>query len=236
MKLTFNGVVLDDVIDHYQTTNVENRGTISPLLNTLEIEGRDGSIVTSKQLPPREIEVEFVIKANNNAERLKATNDLTILLQSLGDVAFSFSDEQGTRYGQLSAIEDIDYDYFQGVGHFTLYCQNPLREMEPKQLTGTSFKIPDTDSYSLELVSFNITSTETSEVRISNSRGQMISLKNIPNTGQIIINDTITLNGMNIVHLLDYSVSTWKGFELLPGDTLTITGGSGTLTYKELMP
>lgn len=236
MKLTFNGVVLDDVLDHYVTTNVLNRGAISPLLNIIDIEGRDGSIVTSKKLPPREIVVEFLIKANNNAERLSAINELTIALKSNNDVEFSFSDEIGVRYGQVSNIEDINYDYFQGVGKFTIYCQNPLREIKAETLSGTSLTIPKTQAYSLKWLEFEIETNDTSEVRISNNRGQVISLIDLPNTGKLVVGETITLNGMNVVHLLDYSVSAWKGFELLPGDIISVKGGNARLSYKELMP
>ena len=172
------------------------------------------------------------IKRNSSKQVNEQKNICWRILRTNEDVIFSFADQEGYWLGRYSASEeDIAYDYFQGQGFYTLHCQNPYRHM-PLLTYTTNPTIINSDFYKkLELEELSVTVSSTSEVRVTNSRtGDMISLKNLPRLGALMINrKEITLDGENIVHLLDESVSTWKGFSVESGDMIRVTGATSPI-------
>lgn len=231
-SITYNGKNIDQLLPGYRTANVEGRGLLAPTLDVIDIDGRDGKYVISQKYRSRDIVVHFVVKASNNEERLDIIDKLDTILRTNEDVIFSFADQEGYWLGRYSASEeDIAYDYFQGQGFYTLHCQNPYRHM-PLLTYTTNPAIINSDFYKkLELEELSVTVSSTSEVRVTNSRtGDMISLKNLPRLGALMINrKEITLDGENIVHLLDESVSTWKGFSVESGDMIRVTGATSPI-------
>lgn len=237
-KITYNGVVIDDILDGYITLNVEGRGFNAPTISTISIDGRDGDYITDYKNSAKNIVVHFLVNAKCNKERLEIIDKLSLYLQSDKDVKFSFGDQEGYWLGRLSAANDINYDYFRGSGTFTLHCSFPYRHMETKNYTGEDFTISadfykklDTEKIELNVVSLN-------EVRINNAtNGDVISIKNLQNTGKLILNKKeITLNGKNIINKLDYSVSTWKQFKIKNGDRIIISGATNTkFTVRRLL-
>lgn len=233
-SITYDGKLLDQLLPGYTTINVEGRGLTSPLLKTIDIDGADGSYIESQNMPSRQIIVHFHVKADNNAERLQIVEDLNLLLLTDKDVQVSFGDQQGYFIGRFTDAVDIPFDYFTGIGTYTIYCQNPYRHMPLSTYSGSSITITDTKykKLILEEVSFYSSSMSLVELRNANT-AERISLKSLPTTGQIkITKDSITLSGQSIVSYLDASISTWKAFKINTSDTLSIVGASGSITWK----
>lgn len=229
-NIMYNGKNIDELLPGYTTVNVEGRGLLAPILETIEIDGRDGDYILSQKYPARQIKIYFAILGNSNKERLSIVEQLDTLLRVDRNVEISFSDQEGYWLGRYSGGEDIRYDFYRGIGFYTIHCQNPYRHMplltydtNPCQITPGLYK-------KLELSSIKLKASNTSEVRVTNSRtGEIISLKDLPDTGTIAIGtNNITLNGESIIDRLDESVSTWKGFKIEAGDVITVTGGSET--------
>ncbi len=224
-SLTFNGQLLDDVLTGYTTTNVEGRSLLDRVLSTVDVPGRDGAVVLDQKLPAREIRVHFAIKGKNAAEKLTTLNALHDKLKTDGDVQFKFGDETHHRFGRLSQTEDPPYDQFQGIGSFTLYCQDPYKYKAIANLTGTSITIPTGPIYPYKINEITLTfPIERTGLTINNTTtGRKIILTGSFTDGQVlqILPNKILLDGQNIMNRLDYINSDWREFELRPGNVIT---------------
>ena len=232
--LSFNGTNLDKKLKNYMTVNVEGRQLFSPRLNTVEVPGRDGDIVIDKTYPARDIKVYFLMYAENNEEWLKQIKELTNALQSKEDIWFSFADEEGFRYGQLSDFEDPPYDSNLGIGSFTLHCQDPFLYSDIKTATGT---MPDFtyNYYSVKIERIEAKATHaTDKVRISNdTKGLNIILngKFYQNDNIILTKDGIKRNSTNILKYLDYLNSDYHNFKVFAKDKISVRVYDGNSTY-----
>lgn len=236
--LTFNGMLLDEIIKGYQTINVEGRGLKPKKIELTDIPGRIGSYINGSTYYPNSLKVYFLIKAINDKEKRKTLDELNIRLHSKEDVVFSFGDEKGYRIGRLKDVESIPFDNNEGIGYFEIYCQYPFRILESIENTATTqYKINYPGVFELEFEEFRITPDNKNEVRIRNiNNGDIISLKNLDNTKEIILNkDSITQNGANIVNKLDWTISKWKNFKVSNEDLLQYQGGSFKSKIRGLM-
>lgn len=236
MKIIYNGINLDDAIQGYETINVEGRGLFAPTLNTIDIDGRDGSYVVSQQLPPRTLTVYFVIRATNNSDKMKVEEELTKKLLVNEDVEVIFDDEEGYYTGRYAAYKDVAFDYFQGIGSFEIYCQDPYRRLQEQSLSGETFTIPNDDVIKFELLEVT-GDVNTNEVAIRNeSLGHYIYLTNITDFGDLkLTKNTIEINGIQMTQKLDPSRTTWKKFLILPGNNISLQNiSNGELKFREL--
>lgn len=241
-RLEYDNVILEDVVDGYSTTNIENDGLFSPDLNTITIDGRDGSYVVSQQLPARVIRIHFILKGENFEKKRRKLELLNFYLFKDKDVSINlihlnlWEKLPGTYYGRYYKHKDITYDYFQGVGYFDIYCQNPYKHMETLTYSGTDITVKTTEIYhKLQLES--ITGTASGIIEIRNlSNGDIIKMSS-ELTGEFKLTlDTITNNNEVISGLLDYEVSTWKGFTINSGDKISIKGlTSPTIKVRRLI-
>lgn len=236
LNIIYDGINLDEFIQGYETVNVEGRGLFAPKLNVLDIEGKDGAIVTSQQLPSRLLKVHFLIRANNATEKKKIESKLNNILISNEDVEIRFTDEDAIYLGRFSNYTDTPYDYFQGTGMFELYCQEPAKLSEIKT-TSSSIESPDYPKIpvKIEEISFTLSSGG-NRIIVQNPRDQKIIMNDVFASGQNIriTYDKIFRNTGEITHTLDWINSVYQNFELHHGDTLTIEGATSyTIKYRE---
>lgn len=160
-----------------------------------------------------------------------------MLLQSNDDVRFYFDDELGVRYGQLFEFEDPPYDRNEGIGTFTIHCQDPFLYSEVKTCSG---KIPDLnyDFYDVKIERIEVTiKANTSKLVIRNiTRGLSIILNGNFKTGdQVVVTpDTIAVNNQNRMAWLDYVESNYHDFVVFSEDEITTTPSQYlTIKYRE---
>lgn len=238
-KIKYNDVVLDDKLKNYMTINVEGRGLTAPTLKLVDIEGSDGDYIESEKYPSKDIKVYFVFYTKNNKERLELEEDLNLILQTDQEVKFSFDDEKGYRIGILSQAESIKYDYFTGVGSFTIHCSKPFRYLDEVTQKGENIKIDYKEKhFKIDWISFEFENTG-KEFEIKNTTtGEKIKVSNIEKlTGKVIVSkDKITINGGNVSEKLDYTVSTWKKFKVSNGDNIEFVGVTNPIIkYRGVM-
>lgn len=244
LKFIYDGVELEKHMDGYHTVNVEGRGLFSPELNVINVEGRDGTIVNTQNLPARTLKVHFIIRANNSKEKRKKELKLNQILRKAEDVKVQFTDEDGYYMGRYSGFSNIPYDYFQGEGTFDIYCQNPYKiaeikeveesDYEREELKTTVYVFPMIDCDKIEIEEIKGEVVNQKEVRItSKETGDIISLKNLDSTGTLIINrDQILLNNLNIKDKLDFNISTWKNFKIQENGDEIIIEGLKSVSFK----
>lgn len=236
--LTYNGVLLDDVIDGYMTINVDGRGIRSPSLNVVTVPGRNGSLVLSQQYPPTLITVYFLLKAPDDKTFRARLGQLHELLQSEDDVKFSFGDETGYRVGRLSDVSNPPYDQNQGVGSFTIYCQTPLLYMEDQEQEFTgSVSISET----VQIVQLEVTLSSPSEsLKISNGKtGSQLTVLDSFSAGDVIVVDfvanAIMKNNTNITSKVDFTKSSFVDFKYPEGLELVLEpGNTAKILYREV--
>jgi predicted phage tail component-like protein len=236
--LTYNGVLLDDVIDGYMTINVDGRGIRSPSLNVVTVPGRNGSLVLSQQYPPIIMTVYFLLKAPDDKTFRAKLGQLHELLKSEDDVKFSFGDETGYRIGRLSDVSNPPYDQNQGVGSFTIYCQTPLLYMEDQQQEFTgSVSISET----VQIIQLEVTLSSPAEsLRISNRKdgSQLIVLDSFLEGDVVVVDftsNTVTKNNSNISQKVDFTKSSFVDFKYPEGLELVLEpSATAKILYREV--
>lgn len=232
--LTYNGVLMDEAIESYTTINVEGREIHAPSINEIDRQGGDGSIILGQKYNSRNIIVHFMIKASSDSSKRESIQKLKYILKSKEDVEFSFGDDIGKWYGRLSDATNIRYDYFQGIGTFTIKCSDPYKYVDYKIYKGNNFVISQDEYHKLIIEELEFNNTSPGELRISNeTSGKKIVLSNIGRIGKIKINrEDITLDGSSIVNRLDPYESTWKNFIFEDGDNIIISGADDSSISK----
>lgn len=239
-SFTFNGFLIDRIIPFYQTINVDGRGSAVSTPQVLEIPGRNGSIIQYSTYKSKTIFVHFVVKTKYDKEFRNTLDMLSKYLNVDKSVKFSFGDEEGYRIGRVVNVQNPPFDRNEGVGIIEIYLENPFRIVETKTFTAATQSTINLSIKSIlaEYEKFVIT-PNSAVVKIRNtSTGEVISFNGIIGTNDIVITkDSITQRGLNIINLLDYTVSTWKNFKIKNGDVLQFTGASNVVTtIRGLIP
>ncbi|WP_435029637.1 distal tail protein Dit [Levyella massiliensis] len=233
METIINNNNLDQLLDGYTTANVEGRLMLSSSLDTQSVPGRNGDVVMAQTLPAREITVHFVLKAKNSVGYIKKCRELNKLIQTDRESKLSFSDEKGFWRVYSSKVDAPPYDWKEGTGAITFHCADPFLHGEIKQFKDLSSKA-NSNAYALRLNKALLEANGKVILKNATTGVRIAFVKAL--TGQLLITqDAITLNGENIVPSLDIQSSTWKGFTIHPGDTITAEGATGsTLWIEEL--
>lgn len=228
-SLTYNNKLLDSLVPGYTTINVEGRGLLNRSLTTVDIPGRSGQRVTNRQINSRNIRVHFLLKAERSQEFMQRLHLLHEYLESEEDVVFQFGDESYFRWGQVSEMEDPPYDQLQGVGTFTIFCQDPYKYDQQQQLEGNPTTLISDTSAPIH--------PDLMEVIFRSSTDKLI-VSNLGNGRRIIINDSfsasdivkikikegkIEKNLTNIMNKLDYAETDWNEFVIRNKDKIQVT-------------
>ncbi|MGI6349627.1 MAG: distal tail protein Dit [Eubacteriales bacterium] len=225
-SLTYNNKLLDQLIDGYTTINVDGRGILRRAVTSVDVPGRDGVFVTNQKLPPRYIVVYYLLKAENSKTFLERLTTLHDSLKADSDVVIKFGDEDYYRLGRLSESENPPFDRLQGVGSFTLLCQDPYKYKNIDDLAGSPVTVPGTSLYPYKIQSISVIfASDKTGFQVQNSTtGRKIVL-----TGDFVAGDvlqiypeenSILLNGENVMSRLDYIYSDWQEFKVNSGDVL----------------
>ena len=234
-KLTFDDINLDDTINGYTTINVENRGLVGANFNYLEIAGRNGTVSTDRKIPAKDIIVHFVIKMNNSREFRTVIDQLNYHLSKKQAVKLKFEDEEGYRFGWVTEVTNPPFDYFVGHGTFTIHCDDPYRYLDQQSQSGKKIIIDAEFHHKLSWNKIEINKQLVTGVRITNeTTGKSIKIDNISEPGLVIVSkDAITFNNQSVINKLDFTQSTWKGFDIHQGNTVAVYGSNSmTITYQ----
>lgn len=234
--IKFDGIIIDNEIKDYMTINVEGRQLLTHTLDTADIAGRVGDVITASKVPARDIKVYFLLKAGRNKEFLKKIKRLTEILYTQKEVKFRFNDEDGFRIGQVTSFEDPPYDQNTGIGSYTIHCSDPFIYFEERESTG---KMPRLKyrKYPVKVESIEAKLNAGSKAIVRNkTQGTKIILNGSFTTGQelVITDEAITINGQNALTALDYVESDYHDFKVYSEDEIIAEGLSGfKIKYRE---
>ena len=234
--IEFDGIIIDNEIKDYMTINVEGRQLLTHTLDTADIAGRVGDVITASKVPARDIKVYFLLKAGRNKEFLNKIKRLTEILYTNKEVKFRFNDEEGYRIGQVTSFEDPPYDQNTGIGNYTMHCSDPFIYFEERESTGTMPRLKYR-KYPIKVESITAKLSQGSKAIVRNvTQGTKIILNgNFTAGGELIITDeTITINGQNALTMLDYVESDYHDFKIYSEDEIMGVGLSDLkIKYRE---
>lgn len=131
-----DGIWLDREVDGYTTLAVQGRELLGVRFSELE-KMSGGTTASSLRYPPREIEVQYMIKSRSASEFRRTFNKLAALLCSGKESQFIFADEPDKYFtGFVSDRSDPERGRLCATGTFTIHCPDPHKY----SLTKTPFK------------------------------------------------------------------------------------------------
>lgn len=235
--ITYDGVLLDEIIPGYTTANVEGRTLLGRSIQSVDIPGRAGVYVRDQTVPARQIRVSYVQKSPNGPTKVERENQLHRLLSSPRDVPFSFGDEPGwTRFGRLSQVSPPPKDQLEGQGTFTILCQDPYKYRAPETFTTTSIPADLADNAITEI---RLTvSAPLSMLRVTNrTTGDSITLEGSYTAGQVVVINLADHMRMTIMRgaesvLADLTLdSDPESFKIKGGDEVVVNSAGVTATF-----
>lgn len=240
IEVYIDGENLSDKVSGLRILTVAGRETLSYELETEDnIPGRDGSILLSKHLPARELEVTYQLTADSDKELQEEFRNLTAILYGKEDREFVFGDDPDYYYlGQLSKMAQINPSSNQVVSSFTIYCQDPfIYSNHLTSIRNASQAVDNTIPTVPELIIINLISSVNQIKVLNRSTGRKILIKDSfapGNSARIDIrNNKITLDGRNITKSLDYVESDWHQFILNYNNRITVEPDSDwALIYR----
>lgn len=231
VAMIFDGSLLEEHLDGYQTLTVKGREAISYNLDSSGvIPGRDGEIVTGKSLPPRLLEIRYRLEAETNEEFQFKFRKLNALLEADEEVPIQFRDDPTiTYYGQLSEMSEVPEDRNVAVSSFVIYCSDPYKYEDERRVAGNPATLYLLTPYKVhpKEISLHLNSVATKITVDNTTTGRHIILDGDYKPGDNIVirieDKIITQNGQNIMNNLDFVDSDFHEYWVKDGDQILVT-------------
>lgn len=224
-----DGTTLEERLNgYYQTVSVTGRDLLGNNVNITEIEGFDGGIVTSVNLPVREITVRFRVRAANPQDHNDLYTAITTTLHQLLDMEseIAFADESYYYEAILGDIEQPTEGELNTFGKFTLICADPRKFIDiPATVSEQTLSVEQplmASYYQSELKSLSFTGAGSSLYElVNNATNEKITFtNNVPNGVDVVIdlkNQRVLVGGVD----LTASYITWNSNLETIGKTTT---------------
>lgn len=228
----YDGVLLEGVIDGYQTLSVTGREMLSVNIESESIQL--GSLVTNQSLPSRTLTVKYKLVDKDPEKLQKKFDKLMHYLIRYADVPIQFNDELDfTYYGRYSASEVPPGDTNSIVSSFDIYCADPRKYSKQYKSDG---EIVTYIPYTVvpDIVRVNLsgpTSVEVTNGSLSMSitgasivEGDVVEFRN--KEGSVYV------NGVDKTNILDWAGGQLEDFYLKKGDVVKTNNGSLEVFYR----
>lgn len=228
----YDGVLLEGVIDGYQTLSVTGREMLSVNIESESIQL--GSLVTNQSLPSRTLTVKYKLVDKDPEKLQKKFDKLMHYLIRYEDVPIQFNDELDfTYYGRYSASEVPPGDTNSIVSSFDIYCADPRKYTKQYKSDGKiSTYIPYTIVPDIVRVKLSVpTSVKVTNGSLSMSitgasivAGDVIEFRN--KEGSVYV------NGVDKTNILDWAGGQLEDFYIKKGDVVKTNNGSLEVLYR----
>ena len=232
-----DGTTLEELLEgYYQTVSVTGRDLLGNNVKITEIDGFDGGIITSVNLPVREITVRFRMRATNSQFYNELYTTLKTTLHQFLDTEkeIKFADEPFYYEAVLGDVEQPSEGELNTFGKFTLICADPRKFIDvPATVSGQVLSVDQSSMgayYQNELKSVSFTGGGSSSYElINNATNEKIVFRNNVLEGVDVVidlkNQRVLVGGVD----LTASYITWNsdletiGKNIENGFTLTGT-------------
>lgn len=205
-----DGKTLEELLEgYYQTVSVTGRDLLGNNVKITEIDGFNGGIITSVNLPVREITVRFRVRGMNpQFHNIFYTTMTTTLHQSLDtEKEIKFADEPYYYEAVLGDVEQPSEGELNTFGKFTLICADPRKFIDvPATVSGQVLSVEKSlmgAYYQSELKSVSFTGAGSSSYElVNNATNEKITfINNIPDGVEVVIdlkNQRVLVGGVDL--------------------------------------
>lgn len=228
----YDGVLLEGVIDGYQTLSVTGREMISINIESQSVQ--EGSIITNQTLPSRTLTIKYKLWDKDPFELQKKFDELKRYLYRTKDVPIQFNDElDKTYYGRFSSAETVDGTTNSIVASFDIFCADPRKYSKEYVSTGKIATyipyptVPDFIRCYLSTGSNLVIKNGSKQLKTANitlKKDDVVTFR--PKKGDML------LNGIDNTAGLSWSDSNLEDFYITKGDNITTNNGRLEIVYR----
>lgn len=234
--MTFNGIVLEEEINGYQTLSVTGRELIGYNVQNVAVDGLDGANYQSARLPSRNITVRYQLKAETAESLREKFNQMNQILKEKQAV-ISFMDEPEYEFiGTLGAVDGVPEGVLSLTSAFEIVCADPYKYKISESVTGTgSVEITQSLAEPVVVEEIIVNNTDPVEqytienndlaIRLTGTSESTSEIAIYPKTQEIIRNNT------DRPDLLEWT-SDFENFEVSTGDIVTVQPETSEITVR----
>lgn len=228
----YDGILLEGVVEGYQTLSVEGREMISVGIESESIQV--GSIITNQTLPSRTLTVKYKLEDKDPETLQKKFDLLKWYLYKTKDVPIQFNDELDyTYHGRFSSANTVAGDTNRIVSSFDIYCADPRKYSEQYKTSGLiATYIP----YAVVPDAVRVTLSAPTSVKVTNGNLSMSITGASIVAGDVVEfrnrEGTVFVNGVDKTSILDWAGGQLEEFVLKKGDTIKTNNGKLEVLYR----
>ena len=231
----YDGILLEGVIEGYQTLSVEGREMISVGIESESIQV--GSIITNQTLPSRTLTVKYKLEDKDPEALQKKFDLLKWYLYKTKDVPIQFNDELDyTYYGRFSSANTVPGDTNRIVSSFDIYCADPRKYTKQYKSDG---KIATYIPYTIVPDVVRVKLSAPTSVKVTNGSLSMSITGASIVAGDVVEfrnrEGTVFVNGVDKTSILDWAGGQLEEFVLKKGDTIKTNNGKLEVLYRVVM-
>lgn len=228
----YDGVLLEGVIDGYQTLSVTGREMLSVNIESESIQL--GSLVTNQSLPSRTLTVKYKLVDKDPEKLQKKFDKLMHYLIRYEDVPIQFNDELDfTYYGRYSASEVPPGDTNSIVSSFDIYCADPRKYSKQYKSYG---KIATYIPYTIVPDVVRVKLSAPTSVKVTNGSLSMSITGASIVAGDVVEfrnkEGSVYVNGVDKTNILDWAGGQLEDFYIKKGDVVKTNNGSLEVFYR----
>ena len=241
-SVLINGEHMENLIEGFRTLTVTGRELVNRSIESVKIEGRDGSLYLGSNLEPRTLKVRYLLEAEDEGDFRDKFNLMNQVLQS-PQMEIRFNDELEYYYiGTLSSVGEVPRGRNVVTSEFEIYCSDGYKYSDPMELSGSnevemSIETPyRTLPVEIEVTPENDTDTITiinSDKEIRLVGGSFVGGSPV----SIVFGDEIVVNSANGDDTDKVALnSDLEDFEIKNGDTVQfVEGGNIEILVSKVM-
>lgn len=240
-ELILNGMRLSSFTRYAEviTTGTEGRDGYQATLDINDdIDGRDGGALMDYHLPPREIAVNYLLRAKNYDLYRKAYTEMALeLAKYRTPTSIMFADEPGWEYfGVLKEFSAPEPGRLSVVGTLSFVCPDPYKYWTQTWLQPAKVVTIPSIAYPVMAEEIIVRPGEAESVTVQNkTTGRKIRILVATQDGDVVTisGGKIYKNRESVARYVDFSVSNIYGFMLHTGDEIETESGTVEIRYRE---
>lgn len=227
--MSYDGSLLEELIEGYQTLTVEGREMYSLSFESQEMQV--GGVITNVKYPPRELTIKYKLEDRDPQALQEKFDTLKAFLIRQEDVPIIFNDDlEYTFYGRFQTADTVAGDTNSIISTFTVLCSDPFKHGKTQSVENKIIEVlpypVKPDKLSFKLLTDGLLATD-GNYRLKSSQAKKGDLLEF----DFQAGDTF-LNGKVNNNLLDLD-SDFKNIRLKPGTDYSSSNYDLTIQYRK---
>lgn len=221
----YDGILLEDKIEGYQTLSVNGREMLSLDIQTDNV--LNGVLINSQRLNSRTLTIKYKLDCKTAEEVQEQYKYLMQCLYREKNVQIKFYDESKWNYfGRYISSDEVDGSSNSIVSSFSILCESPFKYTDPYEIQDTGIVIDSFHGFIVDKIEANV--KENGTLTITNEREtiKVVNVKqgNIVNInltkGEIYIDGSLATRQLDLTS--DFTNFTLKQYDLIKSNATYI--------------